>query len=188
MRIRRMLGVSSVLALLVTLAVQAPARADVPGAGSWYYFRNMVTGKVLAVNGGQLQNGAKIIQYDEIRKPDTWPIDDQTWYLSTSDGGVTFILTNWNSGRVMAIPNNNTANGTGAIQWDYVPGLYDQQWQVQASNAYPGYYTIRNWNSQRCLGIPNGNTANGVQAIQYTCGNSYRDQFWDVRKFGIAPS
>jgi hypothetical protein len=179
MRINRMLGMSAVAVVLTAAGAQAPAAAsgDIPAAGQWAYFQNYVTSKVIAVNAGQTQNGAKIIQYQPIARPNTYPIDDQTWLLIKS--GAYFYLENRKTSKVLAIPNGNPNNGAGAIQWSLDTTVTDQQWKLEiADYPHAGYYTLRNRKTDKCLGVPNGNTADGIQLIQWTCGDQYNDQFW----------
>ncbi|WP_433295244.1 RICIN domain-containing protein [Actinoplanes sp. CA-030573] len=183
MRIGRMLGTSSALALLVTLAVQAPARADdaLADGGFFEIYSYAHADKRMAVNGGQTQNGAKIIQYHILNTPDaTRPITDQSWILRKN--GDYWNIQNDKSGKVVAIPNGRTDAGAGAIQYDRTASLWDQQWEFLSYANHHGWM-LKNRKSGLCLAVPGSSGNDGVQLIQYGCHKEYDDQWWWVDRF-----
>jgi Ricin-type beta-trefoil lectin domain-like len=183
MRIRRILGMSSVAALLAAFVVPTPAQAEDALVNGGYYeidsYANV--GQRIAVNGGQTQNGAKIIQYHTLNTPDaSRPITDQSWIIW--ENGSYWNIQNDKSKKVLAIPNSRTDAGAGAIQYDLIPTLHDQQWDFQSHAGHPGWMIV-NRNSGKCLAVPGGNPNDGVQLIQYTCHPEYPDQWWFLDRF-----
>ncbi|QQM43641.1 RICIN domain-containing protein [Streptomyces liliifuscus] len=96
---------------------------------------------------------------------------------ANADAAAYKTLVNLGTGNCLAVPNANTANGIGLIQWD-CSGDGEQQWQLEAVEGGNGdRYRVRNLNSNKCLAMPNASTANGTQAIQWTCGGG-SEQIW----------
>lgn len=179
MLIKRVLG-SGLVAVLVatTVAVATAPTAALAAAplidGGQYTITNLATGKNLAVNGGQDQNGAKVIQYRETYT-NGHVIDDQVWELDELGGGYWGIRNlGTNPHKALAINNHGLVNGVGAIQYDYHPEYADQVWYFPSQGSY---WKLQNLNSGKCLAIAGGEVVDGKQAIQYDCLN-YNDQLW----------
>ncbi|WP_444544530.1 RICIN domain-containing protein [Rhizocola hellebori] len=83
-------------------------------------------------------------------------------------------VTNRNSGRVMDVVSNSTANNAEVKQYAWNGGG-NQRWEFQ--DAGGGYLRIVNQNSGKCLDVTSGSTANGANIIQYTCGSGQNQQW-----------
>ncbi|WP_144124178.1 RICIN domain-containing protein [Catellatospora sichuanensis] len=83
-------------------------------------------------------------------------------------------VTNRNSGRVMDVVSNSTANNAEVKQYTWNGGG-NQKWQFE--DAGGGYFRIVNQNSGKCLDVANASTANGANIIQWTCGAGTNQQW-----------
>jgi hypothetical protein len=135
-------------------------------AGAYYKLVNRNSGKVLDVNGANLQDGANVVQWSDNGGA------NQHWHV-TDIGGGNRTLFNQNSGRALGILQGNTADGANAVQWveNY---NQDQQWRLVPAGAY---YKIVNVNSGKVLGVLNGSTADGAQVVQWSDAGAL-DQQW----------
>ena len=89
-------------------------------------------------------------------------------------------IVNRNSGKVLDVYNNSTADGAIVEQWtDY--GTANQQWKFVATNN--GYYKIINRNSGKDLDVYNSSTADGGKVDQWT-DYSANNQQWNVVQTG----
>jgi hypothetical protein len=188
MRLMRVFSAGAVAVLLSTVmaVVVAPGAALaaplVPG--HWYRIYNVATSKVLAVNGGQDQNGAKVIQYDALNTPGTLdPLPDQLWLLVEHHIG-TVPWYSWrnagtNPAKTLVIEGAGTANGDGAVQWTDNPSSQDQWWGFSSQGSF---WKFSNHKSDKCLAIAGGVKDNGKQAIQYTCSGG-NEQLWNLYEY-----
>nr|WP_309148194.1 RICIN domain-containing protein [Micromonospora endophytica] len=83
-------------------------------------------------------------------------------------------IANRNSGRVMDVVSNSTANNAEVKQYGWNGGG-NQRWEFQ--DAGGGYFRIVNLNSGKCLDVASGSTADGANIIQYTCGSGPNQQW-----------
>jgi hypothetical protein len=83
-------------------------------------------------------------------------------------------VTNRNSGKVMDVVGNSTANSAEVKQYSWNGGG-NQKWQFE--DAGGGYVRIVNSNSGKCLDVANASTADGANIIQYTCGSGTNQQW-----------
>ncbi|GAB4057302.1 RICIN domain-containing protein [Catellatospora paridis] len=83
-------------------------------------------------------------------------------------------VTNRNSGKVMDVVSNSTANNAEVKQYTWNSGG-NQRWQFE--DAGGGYFRIVNQNSGKCLDVANASTADGANVIQYTCGAGTNQQW-----------
>jgi len=107
-----------------------------------------------------------------------------TWYpqitVDVAAGTITglsptyYRVTNRNSGRVMDVVSNSTANNAEVKQYAWNSGG-NQRWEFQ--DAGGGYFRIVNQNSGKCLDVTSASTANGANIIQYTCGSGQNQQW-----------
>lgn len=91
-----------------------------------------------------------------------------------------FRFTNVNSGKVMEIKNNSTADG-GIVDQYTSNGGNNQKWSLNYDGA--GYFVIKNVNSGKALDVPSSSTADGVGLIQYT-PNGGSNQKWRLEDKG----
>jgi ricin-type beta-trefoil lectin protein/cellulase (glycosyl hydrolase family 5) len=83
-------------------------------------------------------------------------------------------ITNVNSGKVMDVVGQSTANSAEVKQYTWNNGA-NQKWAFQ--DAGGGYYNLVNLNSGKCLDVASASTANGANIIQYTCGSGTNQQW-----------
>jgi endoglucanase len=89
-------------------------------------------------------------------------------------------VTNRNSGKVMDVIGQSTANNAEIKQWTSNNGT-NQQWAF--TDAGGGYVRVVNRNSGKCLDVASASTADGANVIQYTCGSGTNQQ-WQWRASG----
>ena len=93
--------------------------------------------------------------------------------------GTYYRITNLNSGKVMDVTGQSTANNAEIKQWTYWGGA-NQRWRFE--DAGSGYFRIVNQNSGRCLDVAGASTANNANIIQYTCGSGTNQQWqWQAQ-------
>ncbi len=83
-------------------------------------------------------------------------------------------ITNRNSGRVIDVSGQSTANGAIVEQWDWNGGG-NQKWQFQ--DAGGGYYRVIGQQSGKCLDVTSASTADGATIKLYTCGTGTNQQW-----------
>jgi hypothetical protein len=89
-------------------------------------------------------------------------------------GTPNYRITNRNSGKVMDVTGQSTANNAEVKQWSWWGGS-NQRWRFE--DAGSGYFRVVNQNSGKCLDVANASTANGANIIQYTCGGGTNQQW-----------
>jgi hypothetical protein len=136
--------------------------------GTYYKVINRASGKVLAVNGAALNDGASVVQWTDINSA------DQAWHMN--------VLANGNrgfsdraSGRALGIYQASIAPGGNAVQW-LENGSTDQQWQLITVG---NYVKIKNVRSGLVLGVLAGSSADGAQIVQWNDTGSF-DQQWQI--------
>ncbi|MEU7826647.1 RICIN domain-containing protein [Catellatospora sp. NPDC049133] len=113
-----------------------------------------------------------------------------SWYpsvtIDAAAGTVTGVappyhrVSNRNSGKVIDVVNQSTANNAEVKQWTWNGGG-NQKWEFQ--DAGSGYFRIVNQNSGKCLDVASASTADGANVIQYTCGSGANQQ-WQWQAIG----
>ncbi|RII18466.1 Ricin-type beta-trefoil lectin domain protein [Streptomyces sp. YIM 130001] len=130
---------------------------------------NRHSDKVLAVDEMSLDDGGRVVQFDNAGTSDhAWQLVDQGsgWYL----------IRNGYSGKVLAVDGASTANGAPAVQATD-DGSDDHLWQLVDSGD--GWYRIRNRHSEKVLGVDEMSTANSAQVVQYE-DNGTDDHLWKL--------
>lgn len=92
---------------------------------------------------------------------------------SVSEG--TYKLINRNSGKVLDVYNNSTADGADVIQWSD-NGQNNQKWIITNTN---NGYKLTNANSGKVLDVYNSSTADGADVIQWS-DNGQNNQRWNI--------
>jgi hypothetical protein len=92
-------------------------------------------------------------------------------------------ITNRNSGRVVDVFGQSTADGGDVQQWAWNGG-HNQQWEFQ--DAGSGYFRIVNRNSGKCLDVYTASAADGADVVQWTCSNSTNQQWQVITAGGFA--
>jgi hypothetical protein len=89
-------------------------------------------------------------------------------------GAPFYRVTNRNSGKVMDVSGQSTANSAEVKQWSWWGGSNHKR---RFDDAGSGYVRLVNQNSGKCLDVANASTANGANIIQYTCGSGTNQQW-----------
>lgn len=106
-----------------------------------------------------------------------------TWYntvnINAAAGTISgstnrFKFINRNSGKVLEVTNNSTANNAAITQYTDNAGN-NQKWSLNYDGA--GYYYLTNFNSSKVIDVPSSSTADGAALIQYT-SNGGNNQKW----------
>jgi Ricin-type beta-trefoil lectin domain-like len=98
---------------------------------------------------------------------------NQKWILMKVDAS-NYKIVNMNSGKIMEVGGNSTANQATVQQWDYV-GTPSQKWQIIPTSG--GYFKIINAGSGLALSIPFPLSQTGIQLQQYTYLNASNQQW-----------
>jgi endoglucanase len=83
-------------------------------------------------------------------------------------------ITNVNSGKVIDVTGQSTANSAEVKQWTWNGGA-NQKWAFR--DAGSGFVNLVNLNSGKCLDVASASTANGANIIQFTCGSGTNQQW-----------
>jgi hypothetical protein len=158
-----------------------------PLSNGIYKIVSVASGRVIDVEGPSNNNGATIHQWD-------WKNTySQQWKLEgvrTGANQVSYKIINGQSGKVIDVSNNSTANGARIHQWDYV-GNSNQLWSIEKvvipfsfKWAFEDQYSDNFWNFSWTEN-PNGYeflTANQYGNIQMSSDNVYAGRnavkFW----------
>lgn len=133
------------------------AGAADPAPFVYYKIRNRNSGKVLAVSGGHVRNGASAIQWADQGQPDV------LWRPIPAGDGV-FKLKNRNSGRFLAVSGGKRDNGQNVLQWDD-DDQGDVHWRFEPAGG--PWLKIRNAATGKYLVVPEGMTRNGANIVQW---------------------
>ena len=90
------------------------------------------------------------------------------------DTNASYILVNRNSGKVLEVFNQGTADGANIGQWARNDNAW-QQWRFVDSGG--GYYRLRSVHSGKVIDIANASTADGANVTLWTDRNANNQQF-----------
>jgi uncharacterized protein (DUF779 family) len=136
--------------------------------GPYYKLVNRLSGKVLSIWGGSLQDGAAVVQWTDDGTA------DKQWHVIDLGNGYKSLI-NKNSGRALGIWQSGLANGDKASHW-VENNNYDQQWQLV---PFGSYYKIVDRNSGKLLCIYGTSTQNGADVVQWSDTGTL-DQQWQL--------
>jgi hypothetical protein len=132
------------------------------------------SGKCLGVAGGNVVNGAPVVQWDCIGHP------DQYWSAVGIDDGLYYQFHNQaNPNKCLGVPGSSTNAGAQLVVWDCI-NHNDQFWAVVAAwrlNPNDSGYVLVNLNSALVIGVGGGYTGNGAAVVQWPWVD-HRDQRW----------
>ncbi|NGN67414.1 hypothetical protein G5C51_26355 [Streptomyces sp. A7024] len=129
--------------------------------------QNKHSGKVLAVDGMSLDNGGRVVQFDNTGT------GDHAWQLLDQGDGWSLIKCGY-SGKVLGVDGMSTANSARVVQYED-SGTADHLWQLVEDAD--GWYRIRNKHSGKVLGVHEMSTANSAQVVQFD-DNGTADHLW----------
>jgi hypothetical protein len=157
----------------------AQAGAQVTGfcaTGSCNKIWNL-NGRLLAVWGGQMYNGASVVQWSDLGH------DDQRWILDYDADG-TFRIRNLatdsaSNDYCLDVKDGSLSPAAKVQVWTCNTNA-QQYWYWGFSSSMPGYFNIVNWNSDLVLAVWGGTDKIGESVIQYTSVRS-NDQYWHAQ-------
>jgi hypothetical protein len=158
--------------------VAAEARALQIGSVYWPGVRINDTYSLQQLNGSGSnlsvtttnQSGKDQLRY-------SWGLNDN---IPTPPPVTQYRVTNRNSGKVMDVIGQSTANNAEIKQWTANSGT-NQQWAFE--DAGGGYFRVINRNSGKCLDVASASTADAGNIIQFTCGTGTNQQ-WQWQAIG----
>jgi len=164
-----MMGLALVAAFL---AVGSPASAeDIHSSGPWF---NVHSNLCLGVQGGNMTNGTRIIQ---------WPCNDhpdQNWNIAVPEElNLQLIRNGQDSNKCLAVAGNSDDKGAALIIWDCnsTPG---QLWR-QAYHPASGCYVWYNEETQYAMSVDSGRVDQGAPINQWPAPNqnqAAQNQIW----------
>jgi hypothetical protein len=136
-----------------------------PVANGKYSITSVLSGKVAAVQGGSLENSAKIT---------TWPYtatnDNDEWNITKIGTSGYYRITNVKSGLDMNVQGATYNKAADIIQYPYGGGApNNDEWKITALGG--GQYKIESRYSRQALNVEASGTADGTQIIQYPYSN-----------------
>lgn len=164
----------------VTLIPMGAARLRVtafptaaPGGRPWTpepaYHRigNRHSGKVLAVDGMSLDDGGRVVQFDNSGT------GDHAWQLIDRGAG-SCTVRNGHSGKALGVEGASTANSARCVQYTD-DGAAHLRWE--RVDKGDGWFLLRNRHSGKVLGVDGMSTSNSAQVVQYE-DNGTADHLW----------
>jgi hypothetical protein len=133
----------------------------------WYKIVDRNSGKVPAVQGAQITNGAPVILWT------FGSAQNDQWQLTPTDSGY-YQVVNRHSGKVMAVQSASTSSGAKVIQWSFGSAQNDQWKPVSVGS---GYYKLVNRHSGLVLDVSGAATVNGTPFVQWTDNGAVNQQF-----------
>ena len=127
--------------------------------------------KCLDVNGGSLDDGASIIQWQ------CHGGDNQQWRLEVAGDGYSRIVSR-HSGKCLDVNGGSLDDGASIIQWQ-CHGGDNQQWRLEVAGE--GYSRIVSRHSGKCLDVNGGSLDDGASIIQWQCHGG-ENQNWLLRR------
>ena len=157
----------NIFLLLLSLFWQANVFAQV--ADGIYTLQIQHNGQCVAVAGASKDNGAGVVQWDNVKQPDIF------WIVRKQANG-TYTFTNRNSGKALAVAGADKNTGGKVVQWDNI-NQADVFWRIEAKAN--GYYALVNNNSNKVLDVIYGNKAlgTGLQQWDYNGGGGQHFRF-----------
>ncbi|GHC78242.1 RICIN domain-containing protein [Streptomyces flavofungini] len=144
-----------------------------PGGRPWSpepaYHRigNRHSGKVLAVDGMSLDDGGRVVQFDNSGTGDhAWQLIDR------GEGSCT--VRNGHSGKALGVEGASTANSARCVQYTD-DGAAHLRWE--RVDKGDGWFLLRNRHSGKVLGVDGMSTSNSAQVVQYE-DNGTADHLW----------
>ena len=95
---------------------------------------------------------------------------------SWTGAGAYFRIQNQNSGKVLGVTNESTADSANVVQFTD-NGTADHLWTLIDNGN--GYFRIQNQNSGKVLGVTNESTADSANVVQFT-DNGTPDHLWTL--------
>ncbi|MGW5860863.1 RICIN domain-containing protein [Streptomyces sp. NPDC055239] len=128
---------------------------------------NRHSGKVLAVDGMSLDDGGRVVQFDNSGT------GDHAWQLIDRGEG-RYTLRNGYSGKALGIEGASTANSARSVQFTD-SGAEHLRWEKVDKGD--GWFLLRNRHSGKVLGVDGMSTANSAQVVQFE-DNGTADHLW----------
>jgi Ricin-type beta-trefoil lectin domain-like len=162
--VRKFLVLPFVAAIVATFVISPAAHASInpQNVVGPYRFQNKL-GMVLAVNGGHMSNGNKVIQWS-----DTGSLDQQ-WYADYVDPfhfRIKNRKTSSGSSFCLDVPNGSTADGVNLQIWKCGSNPW-QIWYWGSDDNHTGYSHLYNYSTGQVLAVNGGDATPGRDIIQW---------------------
>ena len=131
--------------------------------------------KCLDVNGGSLDDGASIIQWQ------CHGGGNQQWRLEVAGDGYSRIVSR-HSGKCLDVNGGSRDDGASIIQWQCHGGA-NQQWRLE---AVTGGYQLVTRHGGKCLDVRGESTNDGGSILQWSCHGG-ANQTWLLRPVSKTP-
>ncbi|MFI7709301.1 RICIN domain-containing protein [Nonomuraea sp. NPDC049480] len=90
--------------------------------------------------------------------------------------GLYYTFVAQHSGKCLDVRDGSTAHGARVHQWQCIPGLASQQWEVRPLDD--GSYALINRRSGRCLDVYHASTTDATIVVQATCYFRNNQRWW----------
>jgi hypothetical protein len=137
-----------------------PLSAPHASAETHLYMKSKGTGKCLHQEGGTMNNGDKISQWD-CRKQTNIAL------RKLDRGNGQFMLQFVHSDKCVHLHGASRDNGAAITQWDCEVGKKNLLWRQEAAGE--GYFYIRSVASNKCIQVHEGLANNGTSITQWDC-------------------
>lgn len=156
----------------IPITYQAPTTNTNGTISGINLLQNAGSGQYMSIAGGQLHDGAFVIQQEN-------PYQRDNRWDFIPEGENIYRIRNVNSGRFLGIEGVSRANGAKAFQW-IDNGQADLYWEL--INLGNGTYQIRNRNSGLFLGTVGNSLQHGANIHQLT-DNGRNSMRWRINPF-----
>ncbi len=136
---------------------------------SCYRITSRVSGKVLGIDNGDLNDGGPVRQRSDAGL--TW----QQWRIKPASDGY-YQLEAVHSGKALDVQWGSQSDNAPLYQWGYAEA-YSQQWSVKADAE--GYYLFGVRNTGKLLHVANNNQTEGGSVVQLTANGTPAQQ-WSI--------
>jgi hypothetical protein len=131
------------------------------------------SGKVLDVEGGSVQDGARVLQWTDHNGA------NQSWSfvsVGSINGQPAYKLVCANSGKVLDVTGGSQQAGAAVIQWSYHGGANQHWYVLDAGNST---CKIESVGSGKVLDVEGGSVQDGARVLQWDDHNG-ANQHWSL--------
>ncbi|MER7410995.1 MULTISPECIES: beta-L-arabinofuranosidase domain-containing protein [Streptomyces] len=144
----------------------------------YHRVRNSHSGKVLAVDGMSLEEGGRIVQFDNSGT------GDHAWQFLARDGADQFVIRNGYTGKILGIENHSSTNGARIVQYEDEAGTDPRLlWKLENADAdsggKEGPHRIVHVRTGKVLGVEGQSTQNSAQVV-LSVSTGADDQLWKL--------
>jgi hypothetical protein len=161
--------------------IMTNASSMTPSSGQLYKLVCANSGKVLDVDGGSVQDGAKVQQWtDHGGANQQWSFEA----VGPVNGQPAYKLVCANSGKVLDVTGGSLQAGAAVVQWPYQGGANQQWYVLDVGNST---CTIQSVGSGKVLDVEGASLQDGAQVLQWDDHNG-ANQHWFLLPVPSQPS